>query len=176
MPKRLVIDASIARGAGETSHPTSVNCRQWLETIQELKQEAVITTEILEEWKKHESRFARTWRIGMTARKLVTYIRDSQNTALRDEVDLHAPTDKARAEMLKDVHLLEAALRTDEIISSLNTVDRDRFKSIADKVSVIQLIVWVNPDDASENCQDWLKNGASPEPHRMLGYRPDQDE
>src|SRR3954452_5022187 len=68
--RRLVIDASIARAAGDSStHPTSRNCRDFLLIVLEICHRAVMTAPILEEWNRHQSRFASTWRKSMMARK-----------------------------------------------------------------------------------------------------------
>lgn len=174
--KDLVIDTSIARSAGETDHPTSTNCRQWLDEILNLKCVMVFNAELFAEWGKHESGYARRWRLSMIAKKRMRTIRDSENIALREAIDGHAPSDNARQEMLHDVHLLELALKADNIISSLNDRDRDRFKAICKHVSEIRQVLWVNPDKVEENCLDWLKNGAPVDDHRKLGNRPLTDD
>jgi hypothetical protein len=67
-----VIDASIAHAAGEVSmHPTSRNCREFLQAVLVICHRMVLTPRIQQEWSKHESRFARTWRKSMMARKKI---------------------------------------------------------------------------------------------------------
>jgi hypothetical protein len=77
-----------------------------------------------------------------------------------------------RREMQKDRHLLTAALAADEIILSLNEKDRRRFAEACDDIRSIRTIVWSNPDRDADNCLDWLKQGASPEPHLRLRNYP----
>jgi hypothetical protein len=72
--------------------------------------------------------------------------------------------------MLKDIHLLEAAMVTDWRISSLNELDRERFALLSKSVAEIRDIVWTNPNAQEENCIEWLKKGAPAEAHRKLGY------
>jgi len=55
----LVIDASIARAAGDVSmHPTSRNCRDFLQAVLDTCHRMALTTPIKEEWNRHQSRFA----------------------------------------------------------------------------------------------------------------------
>lgn len=71
--------------------------------------------------------------------------------------------------MLKDFHLLGAALETDQIIISLDETIRGLFKGASQQVGEIRNIIWVNPDrTAVEHPIPWLQNGAPPEPHRRL--------
>ena len=170
--KRLVIDASIARAAGGRPHPTSQHCTDFLETVRDEGHQMVMTPAIYGEWSRHEARFAYRWRTSMVASKKIVFLRrdDVVNPALREQIDQLDVTDKARQEMLKDVHLIEAALITDQTITSLNEQDRRRFASVCDTVTAIRAIIWVNPDRPEERCVEWLKNGSPPEKHRQPGY------
>ncbi len=176
--KRLVIDASVAHAAGGRENPTSKRCTDFLEAVRQGDYRLVMTPDIFVEWQKHEAFFASTWLKSMVARKRVAFFKadDVRNDALRDQIDKLAASDRDQREMAKDVHLLEAAIITDRIISSLNTKDRDRFKSICAKVVQIANVVWVNPDAEQEGCIDWLMSGAPPDKHRQLGHIPEDKE
>jgi hypothetical protein len=66
----LVVDASIARAAGDVStHPTSRRCCDFLLAVREICHQIVMIAPIQHEWDKHQSRFARTWRLSMLAKK-----------------------------------------------------------------------------------------------------------
>src|SRR5262245_32848483 len=69
--RRMVIDASVARASGGRGavSPTSNNCSDFLQTVLVVCHQIVLTTEILEEWQKHKSRFASRWLASMLARK-----------------------------------------------------------------------------------------------------------
>jgi hypothetical protein len=142
----------------------------FLEAMRDFEHQVVITPEILEEWKRHRSRFAFRWLTEMFARKLDYRLGDVTNEALREKIMLAAKSERGREEMLKDILLLEAALAADQIVSSLNETDRRRFKSICHVVVEIADVVWVNPDIVAENCIEWLSQGAPAEDHRKLGY------
>ena len=69
VPSRvLVIDSSIARAAGDTSnHPTARNCCDFLQAVLDVCHRIALTDPLRDEWNKHQSRFARTWRVSMMA-------------------------------------------------------------------------------------------------------------
>jgi len=72
----LVIDASVARAAGDVSmNPTSRNCREFLQTVLQICHRMALTAPIQEEWNRHQSRFARDWRTSMVARKKIEVVK-----------------------------------------------------------------------------------------------------
>jgi hypothetical protein len=173
---RLVIDTNIARSVSESTNPTSINCRKFLETVRDLKFRVVVTPELLEEWKRHRSRVFNRWLTAMFARKLGTRLESVENQALREKIEKYGTSEKNIKEMLKDVLLLEAALATDETIASMNDIDRKRFAVITQHIIEIQAIIWVNPDIPDEKCLEWLEAGAPADDFRMLGYVQADDE
>ena len=69
----------------------------------------------------------------------------------------------------KDVHLLEAAIATDKLVSSRDEKARSAFRDASVRVQELKQIVWVNPTRCEESPVRWLSDGAQAEPHRMLG-------
>jgi hypothetical protein len=65
------------------------------------------------EWDRHQSLYAARWRAEMRTRNKVVDIADGQNEKLRNQLPM------SRA-ILKDLHLIEAALATDKIVISLD--------------------------------------------------------
>lgn len=171
--KRLVIDTDIISSASESTSETSVNCRRFLETVREFEHQMVISPDIWEEWKVHRSGFASRWLTSMYAQKLVHRTGNVQNPDLQKRIAKQASDEKVRGEVLKDVHLLEAALVTDGLVTSRNERERKRFARISRKVVEIRKIVWANPDQSEEKCLDWLREGAPADEERMLGYNID---
>jgi len=176
MPKkasrRLIIDASIARAAGreEAIHPTSKHCCEFLTTVLKVCHRIVITPDILQEWKKHQSRFASTWLSQMYGRKKVhDEVGATVDNKLRNGIKQHTGSEKDCAAMLKDIHLIEAAQATDQTVISLDETVRKLFNLSTKHIGVLKNIVWVNPDKADEQPFLWLKNGAKPEKKRLLG-------
>ena len=168
--KRLVIDADVARASGSetATHPRAEHCRDFLNAVLSLSYRIVMTQKINSEWKNHQSRFARRWRVSMDARKKIDRINPSEDEELQDKVTTTA-TDKDEVEaMQKDFHLLQAALATDQTVISLDETIRGLFKRASQHVGEIRDIIWVNPDRPEEHPITWLQNGALPEAHRRL--------
>ncbi len=171
--RRLVIDASVARSSGgeDAVFPTSKNCRDFLKAVLDICHHAVLTPEIRKEWHKHKSNFARRWLVSMFARKKAALIDSAEDQVLRGKIYQASQSEKAGAAMLKDIHLLEAALVTDEIVVALDETVRALFIEAAISVGEIRKVVWINPDQPDEEALLWLKGGAKPDRKRCLGAR-----
>jgi hypothetical protein len=170
--KRLVIDASVARSAGgeEATYPTSVHCRDFLIAVLDICHKVVMTPDIREEWNKHESEFARAWRRRMVAKRKFEFLDIPVNEELWEKIDTSAGSDRQRAEMFKDLRLIEAAIATDRTVISLDdNTARKFFGKAAVQVDELKDIVWVNPDKIEEEKPiEWLREGAKPESDRLL--------
>jgi hypothetical protein len=171
--KRLVIDASVARSSGgeEATYPTSVHCRDFLKAVLDICHKVVMTPDIKEEWNKHQSEFARKWRSQMVARRKFEFLDIPVNDELWEKIDSLAGSNKQRAEMFKDLRLLEAAMATDKIVISLDdNTARKFFGRAAAQVDELRNLVWVNPDKIEEEKPiEWLEKGAEAESDRLLG-------
>jgi hypothetical protein len=165
-----VIDTTIARSYCESTHPTSTHCREFLNAVRDLEFRVVMTDGLLEEWKRHRSKIFRTWLTSMFGRKLVARIKDVENASLRQKIKKYASSETNKREMLKDVLLLEASMATDWRVSSMNDIDRKRFRDICEYIVEIREVVWVNPDIPAEKCLEWLEAGAPDDDFRKLGY------
>lgn len=140
----MVIDASIARACGqpEAIYPTSVHCREFLENVLLTCHHMVMTREIRDEWNKHASKFAQAWKVEMVSRKkVVAHNTESLDRSLWDALENFAKTDGQRGEIVKDIHLLEAALATDQIIVSLDeNTARKYFTQAARRIEALKPI------------------------------------
>ena len=169
----LVIDASIARAAGDTSnHPTAQNCREFLQAVLSICHRMVLTTPIQEEWNKHQSRFARTWRKSMMARRKVEIVAVTAHQSLEKRINRVELDEFVAAIIEKDRHLIEAALATDKRVASLDDRVRQHLRDHAATLSEIQSICWVNPNIPTEASIAWLESGAPVENSRKLGHTP----
>lgn len=175
-PRTLVIDASIAQSSGENIlKEKAIACSEFLNEILNLGHFVIFTRDIKTEWTKHQSTFAISWYQKMLAKGRVKIIKDDiRNTDLRNAV-LEIVQENARAAVLKDLHLIEAARSADEIVASLDDKMRNHLKLAALKVEILQTIVWVNPwsndKEKDEKCILWLREGAPADKERCLGYR-----
>lgn len=171
-PKRLVIDANIARSAGrrDTQSVDSLHCREFLETmLKETRHLIVITGAIEEEWLRHQSHFASHWLASMYKRGRVCTIEITTPGKLRYKVIRTSSDDYERGAMLKDIHLLEAALHVDRIVVSQDERVRGYFHKAAQVVRAVALVVWVNPCQENESALTWLRSGAECQKERCLG-------
>lgn len=168
----LVIDASIARAAGETEHPVSSACRSFLQEVLVICHRVVLTPEISAEWKRHRSRFAYGWLASMWARKKVVRTDPVENAGLRQTIHSLELTDSVREAILKDIHLVEAAFATDQVVASLDETARRHFRQITEHAESLKTLVWVNPAKDDEHAADWLRQGAKADEERKLGFNP----
>ena len=169
--KRLVIDTDVAQASGseEATHPRAKHCRDFLQEVLSLGHSVVMTPEISNEWKRHRSSFARRWRVSMDARKKVYRVNAPADEELHDKIKQTGTNLEESEDMQKDLHLLDAALATDQNIVSLDETIRGYFARAAQHVGEIRDIVWVNPERTKkEEPIVWLQNGAPPEDHRKL--------
>lgn len=171
--KCVVIDTDIARAASprETIDPRPKDCHKLLEAVRDAEYGVVRTEAIHIEWKKHQSQFTKIWFASMIARKQVCWLNAPADDQLRRNIEKHAPSEKKRDAMLKDTHLVEAALQADKIVISMDETVRQAFGDVAHRVRPLALIVWVNPCISEEAVIDWLQRGALLETERCLGHR-----
>ena len=166
--KKLVIDASVARAAGGDSaeHSTSKSCRDLLAAVLNICHHAVFSQSIEDEWNKHQSIFARKWRSSMMARKKLHLIDVPEDIILRRKVER---SDSGTEAMMKDIHLIEAALLSDKRIISLDDAARSNYAETSDRVKEIGGVIWVNPDmHEEEEVIQWLERGTTPDHSRRL--------
>ncbi len=169
--KRLVIDTDVAQASGDeaATDPRAINCRDFLKEVRTQDHRVVMTREISDEWKRHQSHFAFEWRVSMDARRKIDRINPPEYAEIQAKVT-NTTSDEDEIEALqKDFHLLQAALTTDQTVISLDETVRGLFAHASQQVGEIQHIIWVNPDrTAEEQPIAWLQNGALPEAHRQL--------
>lgn len=107
----------------------------------------------------------------MRGRRLVDRIGDPINRELRNKINKLTVKAKELEAMNKDVHLLEAALATGNIVASKEAEAFDCFVGASGQIGEIRSIVWVNPVKEEDSCQNWLVRGAPPDRERQLGYQ-----
>lgn len=171
MTIRHVIDTTIASAASDspTTNQIGSSCREFLLVVRTSKQSIVLSPTLNREWREHRSAFTREWLVSMFAKRLVITLGDQENTELREKLATIKMKEKERENAEKDFFLLELALQTDRCVSSLDETVRSIYKSVAQTMGEIKLIVWVNPTVVDEKCLDWLNDGCPADKHRQLG-------
>lgn len=165
----MVVDATIANSAGEKEHPTSIHCRVFLERLRNLRCSIGMTEALRTEWNNHHSIFSMNWLVAMTQRGLVYDLDNIEDNELRHALFELGPTPRVRHELLKDAHLLEAALVFGKRISSLDEKARAQFASARSTYPPVAKVCWVNPDRDFDSVLEWLEAGAPFEKSRQLG-------
>jgi hypothetical protein len=168
--KRLVVDASVARSAGEPPvwDFVSAQCRAVLETILAVRHQIAFSAEGLDEWNRHRSRFARRWQVQMTSRKLVVFLGDIRDEALRGRLEPCCVAEKDWQILEKDCHLVEAALQTDRIVLSRDETVRQLLRQACGAVAELREILWANPEIEEERVTAWIAGGARRDKARRL--------
>jgi hypothetical protein len=173
--RSLVIDASVAGAAGNRTADPSRLCTAALNAVVEVKHRVAMAATLLEEWKRHQTRFARRWLRSMYGHRLVDELDVGEDDSLRGRVERAAPDADVAAILLKDAHLIELALVSGERILSLDETARRHYHQAARGIRELCRLCWVNPATADEGAVEWLAAGAPAERHRKLGYIPPEE-
>jgi hypothetical protein len=168
MSRRIVIDASVARAAGETEHPISQRCRLFLLDVLTIGHRVVMSEDIIREWNKHASRYSIKWLRSMRSHgKVIKVTPDASD--LFERILAADWSVKDIAAMEKDMLLPLAALAADRLVASGDNRVRDRFAMAASGVGELGGITWVNPATAADHCGPWLHAGARHDDEQTLG-------
>jgi hypothetical protein len=120
------------------------------------------------EWDKHDSRFARQWRLSMVRLKKLKPLDKAIASTIRESIQEHCKDGDVLAIVLKDCHLIEAAVAADSRVASLDEQVRGHLAALAVAVEVLPGILWVNPAVVKERGVEWLNQGAPDERARRL--------
>lgn len=158
MSRNLVVDANIAKAAGQAVHPISSSCRSVLEEIRRVCHHVVMDNRLSKEWKKHQSMYAKMWLASMISKRKVNRIPSGDLPSLAMEIEeSDIATHHIRAAK-KDIHIVELALKTDRLILSMDERAKLAFSEVARTSRKIRKLNWVNPID--DNVISWIREGA----------------
>jgi hypothetical protein len=148
-PSHIVIDADIARAVGFSEHPVSSTSRALLEALMASKDIGIaFNRTLLDEWKKHQSTFARTWLSSMIAKRRFHLIKTVPGVA--EGVVQSAPiTDVQKKIAAKDAHLIDIALASGKFIASNDKTARAVFCLVSGNTPLFHGIIWAVPIDCS---------------------------
>jgi len=168
----LVVDASIARAAGpvDAVHPLSRYCRLFLYSMRGVGHRVAWNDLIRAEWDLHQSKFAREWLVSMRRTGKVRTVTTDVLEPFREAIASHFGDDRVAEQeiVLKDAHLIEAAIRVDRIVASLDEAARFHFGKLSASFEPLCEIAWVNPGNETEQTHEWLEDGAPHEKNRCL--------
>lgn len=175
--KLLVVDASVMAAAGgeETTHPTGTNARDTLKAILTICHRVCLSPDLSEEWKAHQSRFAKRWLTQMyAARKVVRCDPPDRGDLLAEIRSFRSITPSDIAAVEKDIHLIATALLADRAVLSWdNRVAVAIRKVCADKATMtsrtIGDMLWIDPITDNAALHGWLSETGPAEPSWQLG-------
>ena len=173
--KLLVVDASVLRasGAEDAVHPVPANCRDLLKLILEVCHRTAVTDPIVEEWNRHQSRFARQWRGSMNARGKMQRVDATDCSDIR--AMMHQPQALTATEVdagEKDLHLVAAARSSDRIIISGDNAAQSVFRKLTSATRAIADVLWIDPVREIDPLRAWLGADGPTQPHWRLGSAP----
>jgi hypothetical protein len=168
-PRRLVIDTDVCSKAGDRSGGDSLACLEFLTAVRQTGHSTVMTPALWDEWNRRRSRWAYIWLKSMYAARRVVELDLAPDAAVRAAVERGAPERSIADILLKDCHLIEAALATDRRVVSGEKRSRYHFGQLAARMKSLREVCWVNPTIADEQPLDWLRRGAPLDRHRLLG-------
>lgn len=180
MPKKMVIDASIARAssrADKVLEPDTtdynilkgVRCRDFLDAFRTTKHLLVMTREIYAEWQKHQSNYAESWYATMLRQSQVFACKPNPNPTLENDILLAEKDPNVQNAMQKDLLLIHGCLSADRYVASKEEKVRRYFSNAAQTVPELQAICWVDPTEHIDALADWLKRDAPMNEQRKLG-------
>ena len=154
---RVVVDTCVVRSAGSASLGPSKECKDILVAIRDSRTRIAMCKRLLNEWRRHWSALARQWFVEMHARRLVdASFPDVTDVGLSDAVG-RAADEHARKPMLKDIHVIELALRSDERIISSDSRAWRHFRSLSSQYRRIAGIMWSRA--TGKDVEDWIRSG-----------------
>jgi hypothetical protein len=173
MSRRIVVDASVARSAGEAAHPVSRHSREFLQAMLRICHRVVMTKEIRQEWRRHQSNFTYRWLATMTSKRKVfnASVDVARQEALVSAIHGSDLTANQRGAVEKDCLLVNAAWATDNLIASNDDRMRKLLATQVDTTPGLAQLIWVNPTAPDETPIQWLESGARDDNNRRLDAR-----
>ncbi len=175
MTRAFVIDTCIARSCATRSSTSAHanNCRAALEAVRDGRHHMVVSPALDDEYRRQEtmSRFFLRFYGDMRARRQVRLLDADPppHQDIRAAMRARVPKE-AHAIVKKDLHLVGAAMATDERVLSDDDKVRAHFSTIAAVVATLARVHWVNPSHPA--CLPWIAGGAPDERDLQLGAAP----
>lgn len=145
---KIVIDADIARSAGDKDHPVSSGCRNFLTRILRDGHSMLLCPKLMDEWKKHRSTFSTTWYASMTASRRIMFI-EAPQTEIRKKLaslEVNCPEKEKKIKIAeKDVHLIDLVKEYGDFIASCDDQAKEAFQALGELAQLVACLCWLNP-------------------------------
>lgn len=157
----ILVDASIAKSATDPArHPVSMAALAFVKLVQDRScaTGAALTPILLEEWRRHASRFMTSWLADMEQRNRVRHLADKRMSDFRRAVAA-VPDAGIRDALVKDAHLSEAAMFYGLPVASRDSRQRKYLAMLSSTYPLAGSVQWLDPEDEAELWQEWLRTG-----------------
>lgn len=156
----LIIDANIARSyADPARNEVAIACLLLLESVGSRASviDVLVTGDLIEEWRRHASNKFKSWWAKMETRNRVRRVADKRLADYRSAID-SIVEDGVRDAMLKDAHIVEAAVWNHVPVASRDGRQLRYVKALAADYEVLRKVQWFDPV-VDEGWKDWIESG-----------------
>lgn len=154
-----IVDTCVAASVGDPTSPRYQTARDVVDFLKSGPVGICMTDELLIEWRKHASRYMTRWLASMVSRGRTRHEIDKRVNGYRRAL-LKIPENQGRAAIVKDAHLVEAAILHGLGIISLDDRQRKLLRRFVASYELVGKVQWFNPVDQHSECLRWLKDGA----------------
>jgi hypothetical protein len=171
--KKLVIDANLAFGSSDPMYNPMSDVagdmnRRCLEAVWEEGHVAVFNEQLRREWRDHAGRSARRWLQTMELKNRVVDEEGKEFLALLTPACGCQSTNRHKADLEKDFHLVRSALATEQTIISLETKFPTFIAKACSAVQELTSLYYANPAVEGDACRRWIKAGAEKDADRRI--------
>jgi hypothetical protein len=143
----LVVDACVLRSAGVSGKPTPSECRAVLDQIRNVGKIVSVDASLLQEWRKHQSRYASAWIVSMFSRKLVDKRDGFSGKAMSVENAVSRLVEPGLSVATKDIHLVKIAVDCGYCVISNEKKCRAAFHEASVHCREISKVFWIYPSE-----------------------------
>ncbi len=155
----IVVDASVARSAGESGKEEAAFCAKCLSIIWDRSFHLIMTKDIHKEWEKHRSGYSSNWLAKMIGKRRVKNIPPDKSLCIDNKIERSSDFNKRQKKALKkDGLLIEAALASDKRIVSKDKEARELFHKLTSQTPELHNVYWAHV--MCSKCLEWLKANA----------------
>lgn len=141
----LVVDACVLRSASESGKPLPSMCRAVLEAVKLSAITVSVDDILLDEWRRHRSKYSQSWIVAMYSRRLIERVSSFSGKINSVQGAVLSLSEPQRSIASKDIHLIKLAVDRDYRVVSCELSCRVAFCAASRFCNEIGRIVWIIP-------------------------------
>jgi hypothetical protein len=158
----LIVDACVARSIGPINRNIDVmQTKTVLDSLRDGPAGILMTPLLMQEWRKHASKFMVRWLAQMQARKRITHRRDKRVQDFRTALANALAIEHGRAAVEKDAHLVEASILHGAGVLSTDDQQRRLLEIVASEYGRAGSVQWFNPVTQTTLVLAWIAGDCS---------------